>query len=284
MNADGLRCFYPCESAFICGLAPANFNVKIQLLPSSFDVDGSASSAQRFTCFVVDDCVAVDAGCLALSVTEAQRQTVRDVIVTHPHMDHIASLPIFIDDLFGELREPVRVYATPKVIDILERDIFNWQVYPRFSELKNAHGPVMQYVPVTLGKEFHIKHLRATAVEVNHIVPTFGLVLKSERVTTAFSSDTAATEEFWHLVNAQDRLDALFIETSFPDFLHELAWVSRHFTPATLKQELTKLRHTDTDILIVHIKPSYRAQVVAELEALQHPRLQAMQLGHTYQW
>ena len=87
------------------------------------------------TCFVIDDCVAVDAGSLAIALTNEQRTKVKDIIVTHPHMDHIASLPIFIDDLFPNLKDPMRVHATPEVIELLERDIFNWNVYPRFSDL-----------------------------------------------------------------------------------------------------------------------------------------------------
>jgi cAMP phosphodiesterase len=258
--------------------------VKIQLLPSSFDPHGGPSPEQRFTCFLLDDCVAVDAGCLALAVNEEQRQKVRDVIVTHPHMDHIASLPIFIDDLFATLEQPVRVYATTEIIEALERDIFNWTVYPRFSELCNAHGRVMQYVPVNIGEAFHIQHFTAIPVAVNHIVPTFGLIVRDERATVAFSSDTAATEEFWHLANAQEKLDALLIETSFPDELSELAWVSRHFTPASLAEELTKLKNHTPDTLIVHIKPTYREQVVNELTALQNPKLQVMMPGQVYEW
>jgi glyoxylase-like metal-dependent hydrolase (beta-lactamase superfamily II) len=52
---------------------------------------------------LIDERVTVDAGSLGIALTDEQRRTVRDVIVTHPHMDHIASLPIFVDDLFGEL-------------------------------------------------------------------------------------------------------------------------------------------------------------------------------------
>ena len=107
--------------------------MKIQLLPSTFDAQGHATAEQRLTCFLIDDCVALDAGSVALALTDAQRQSVRDIIVTHPHMDHIASLPIFIDDLFPNLKEPVRVHATEEVIGLLERDVFNWNVYPRFS-------------------------------------------------------------------------------------------------------------------------------------------------------
>ena len=212
--------------------------MRIQLLHSTFDSQGHATSEQRLTCFLIDECVAVDAGSIALATTSEQREKVRDVIVTHPHMDHIASLPIFIDDLFHTLKSPVRVYATQEVIDLLERDIFNWNVYPRFSELKNDYGPVMEYVPIPTGEEFQVAHLTVTAVSFNHIVPTVGLIISDGRNTVALSSDTYETEEFWNIINRAPKLDALLIEASFPDSMAKLAEVSRHFTPASLKREL----------------------------------------------
>ena len=258
--------------------------VRIQLLPSTFDANGRATLEQRLTCFLIDDCVAVDAGSIAIALTNEQRSTVRDIIVTHPHMDHIASLPIFIDDLYPSLKEPMRVHATQEVIDLLERDIFNWNVYPRFSELKNNYGPVMEYVPVPLGEPFQVAHLNVMAVSVNHIVPTIGLVVSDGQKSVAFSSDTAETEEFWKIVNGMNELDALLIEASFPNRLAKLAQVSLHFTPASLGQELKKLNHNGMDIMAVHLKPSYRDEIVKQLDELQIPKLKVMEPGKVYSW
>ena len=258
--------------------------MNIQLLPSTFDKQGHATPEQRLTCFLIDETVAVDAGSIALALSTEQREKVRDIIVTHPHMDHIASLPIFIDDLYPTLKRPIRVYATQVVIDLLERDIFNWNVYPRFSELKNDFGPVMEYVPVPEGQEFQVAHLKVTVVPVNHIVPTVGLLVSDGRSTVAFSSDTAETDEFWNLVNSAPSVDALLIETSFPNSMAQLAEVSRHFTPASLERELGKLNHNGLDILAVHIKPAYRDTIIAELKALNISGLDVMEPGRTYSW
>jgi cAMP phosphodiesterase len=199
-------------------------------------------------------------------------------------MDHVASLPIFIDDLFETLESPVRVYATPEVIDLLERDIFNWNVYPRFSELKNAFGPVMEYVPIPEGEAFKVAHLTVTAVPVNHIVPTVGLVVSDGKSTVAFSSDTSETDELWNVINRFPRVEALLIEASFPDSMANLAEVSRHYTPASLQRDLRKLNHNGLDILAVHIKPAYRQMVIDELKALNIPKLRVMESGRIYEW
>jgi cAMP phosphodiesterase len=258
--------------------------VRIELLPSTFDAQGVATLDQRLTCFLVDDCVAVDAGSIAIALSDEQRSKVRDIIVTHPHMDHIASLPIFIDDLYPTLQEPLRIYATQEVVDLLERDVFNWNVYPRFSDLKNDYGPVMEYVPIPIGRSFSVAHLKVTAVPVNHIVPTVGLVVSDGQSSVAFSSDTAETEDFWKLVNEVKHLDALLIEASFPNGMAKLAEVSRHFTPATLGQELKKLNHNGMDILAVHIKPSYRTEIIEQLDNLGIPNLHVMEPGKIYNW
>jgi cAMP phosphodiesterase len=258
--------------------------VKIQLLPSTFDAQGRARAEQRLTCYVVDDRVAVDAGSIGIALTDAQRETVRDIVVTHPHMDHVATLPIFIDDLFSQLTAPVRVHATSEVIALLRRDLFNGTVYPRFDELTNEHGRVLEFVPFDAGHEFAVAHLTLTAVPVEHIVPTIGLILSDGAATVAFSSDTRATREFWREVNRQPRLDALFVEASFPNAMRRLAEVSGHLTPSALAAELEKLSRTPPDILAVHIKPTYRVAVVAELAALAIPNLRVMEPGRVYEW
>ena len=258
--------------------------MRIQLLPSTFDGQGRATLDQRLTCFLIDDCVAVDAGSIAIALSPEQRDKVRDIIITHPHMDHIASLPIFIDDLYATLKEPMRVHATPEVIELLERDVFNWNVYPRFSGLKNDYGPVLEYVPIPTGTEFKVAHLTVIAIPVNHIVPTVGLIVSDQKSTVAFSSDTAETDDFWSFVNRTKGLKALLIEASFPNDMAKLAEVSRHFTPASLGIELQKMTHNGLDILAVHIKPAYRQKIIEELKALKISKLRVMEPGKTYSW
>jgi ribonuclease BN (tRNA processing enzyme) len=258
--------------------------VKIKLLPSTFDAEGRATPEQRLSCFVVDGRVCIDAGSIAIGLTDEERARVRDVVVTHPHIDHIATLPIFVDDLFGSLEEPVRVWATEEVCGLLARDVFNGTVYPPFQNFDNGRTRVMEFVPFRAGEEFRVAHLTVRAVPVTHIVPTVGLLLKDGARTVAFSSDTSATDEFWEVVNREPRLDALLIEASFPDALAKLAEASGHLTPAALGRELRKLAHESPEVLAMHLKPSFRRQLIEELESLGVARLSAMEPGREYEW
>jgi ribonuclease BN (tRNA processing enzyme) len=142
----------------------------------------------------------------------------------------------------------------------------------------------MEYIPIPIGEPFRVAHLNVVAVPVNHIVPTVGLVVSDGQTSVAFSSDTAETEDFWRIVNKMKGLDALLIEASFPDRLSKLAHVSRHFTPASLGQELKKLTHNGMDIMAVHLKPAYRQEIIDQLNALNVPKLKVMEPGRIYEW
>lgn len=252
--------------------------MKIQLLPSSFDENGRAAARQHLPCFLIDDCAAIDAGSLALAVSDEQRQTVRDIVLTHAHLDHIATLPSFIDDLFEDLRQPVCVHALSETIETLETHIFNWQVFPRFSELCNDFGAVLQYKPFVPHKPFPVKHLEFAAVPVNHQVATVGFVVSDKRKTVAFTSDTAESDDFWTTINALPALDALFVECAFPDSKAELARVSHHLTPRVLRAELGKLKHR-CPIFAINLKPAYYNEIAREILALNLPELAILPVG-----
>jgi cAMP phosphodiesterase len=258
--------------------------MKIKLLPSTFEENGHASARQHLSCFIIDDLVAIDAGSLAMATNALQKKQIRDVILSHAHLDHIAGLPLFIDDLFATLRRPVSVYASREVIEILERDIFNWSVYPRFSELENDNGKVMKYSPFEIGKEFAVKHLRVKAVNVNHNVPSVGFIVSDGKTTFALTSDTAEMEEFWKTLNAEENLSALLVECAFPNELEELAQVSYHLTPKTLKRELEKINHPNCLIYVINIKPMYRDEIVRQIEELNLENLQILEVGQVYEW
>jgi ribonuclease BN (tRNA processing enzyme) len=256
--------------------------VKLQLLPTTFDENGFATAQQHLACFVIDDCVAIDAGSLAMATSKVHKEKIRNVVLTHAHLDHIAGLPLFVDDLFAVLREPICIHAVPKVIETLERDVFNWSVYPRFSELKNEFGDVLSYHPFQSEIEFQVAHLNIKPIEVNHKVPTVGFIISDDKTKIAISGDTASTDKFWEILNKEEKLDALLIECAFPTQLNELACSSHHLTPRVLEKELEKFNHKNCPIYAINLKPMYREKIVSELEELQIETLKVLQVGKVY--
>jgi cAMP phosphodiesterase len=210
------------------------------------------------------------------------RESLRDIVLSHAHLDHIAGLPLFVDDLFATLKEPIRVHATRQVIDVLERDIFNWSIYPKFSELENDYGPVVEYLEFEADKEFSIRNLKLLPISVNHKVPSCGFVITDGESAVGLTGDTAEMDGFWDAVNGLDRLSALLIECAFPDELSGLAAASHHLTPTGLANELEKFSHSDCSIFLINMKPMYRERILEQIECLQIPGVSPMIIGRSY--
>lgn len=258
--------------------------MKVQLLPSTIDEDGRASARQHLMSVIVDDRVAIDAGSLAFSCTDLQRSQVRDIVLTHTHLDHIAGLPMFIDDLFANLTEPIRIHATRDVIDTLERDVFNWAVYPRFSELMNKSGRVVEYHEFKQGSNFRAQHLTVTSVGVNHKVASSGYVISDGKMSVGITGDTAETEEIWRVLNAVPDLRAILVECAFPNEMSELAAVSCHLTPRKLELELEKLTNEECRIYAMNLKPMYRETIIKEIGQIGSKKVNVLEVGKVYEW
>ncbi|MDQ3634654.1 MAG: MBL fold metallo-hydrolase [Acidobacteriota bacterium] len=258
--------------------------MKFQLLPSTFDENGKASQRQHLSCFIIDDFVAIDAGSLGMAANSIQKKQIRDVILTHAHIDHIAGLPLFIDDLFATIKKPLNIHASEKVIEILEKNIFNWEIYPKFSELENDNGIVVKYCPFEIGVEFEVEHLKVKAIGVNHKVPAVGFVISDGNSKLAITGDTAEMDEFWRVVNNENNLNALLIECAFPDNLMELAEISHHLTPQKLKKELKKFKQQGCPVYVKNLKPMYHKEIIKELESLKINNLQILEVNKVYKF
>lgn len=256
--------------------------LKVRLLPSSTAPD---RQRQFLTTLLVDDTVAIDAGSLAFALTEEELRCVRHVLITHAHMDHTASLPIFISEVFPTLTAPVVVHATPQVIDVLRRFVFNGVVWPDFAQipLLNGLGPALEFCPLEPGIPLPVGHLQVTPIRVNHLVPTVGFVVEGQEAGFAITSDTYVTDEIWDAAGRLARIRAVFVDVSYPNEMEDLAALSKHFTPRSLAADLRKLTR-DISICVVHIKPAYREAVLRQLAELRDPRISAVEIGRDYEW
>ena len=182
------------------------------------------------------------------------------------------------------MTSPVRVHATQEMIDALERDVFNWTIYPRFSELENTSGPVLNYIPFEMGREFKVKHLRVLPIEVNHVHPSAGMIISDGIVSIGLTGDTAATDDIWKSLNKETKLSAVFIECAFPDEMSELAAVSHHLTPSQLVSEFEKFADREVPVFVINIKPMYREKVVHQIETLELPNVNILEVGRVYEF
>ena len=126
--------------------------------------------------------------------------------------------------------------------------------------------------------------LEVVAVEVNHIVPTTGLLLRQGSSSIIFTSDTGPTERIWDLANETEDLAAIITEVSFPNRMQNVADVSLHLTPQTLVGELAKLRR-EVPIYLYHFKPPHVDELRDELATSDLPAsVQELEQDRVYQF
>ena len=212
------------------------------------------------TAFLVNDTLAVDAGWVSGALTLKEQVKVKDILISHSHLDHTCTLPFLIDNNFSSPGFSLRIYAIAEIIQSMKNHLFNNHTWPDFTSLPNDLTPVLKLVEVQPEARFVINGLSIRAVKVSHIVPTTGFILEDKKGAIAFSSDTGPTERFWEIVNTVDRLKAVITETSFPNELQDLANVSGHLTPATLAPELDKL-NKDVPVYLYGGKPKHLAKI-----------------------
>src|SRR5437764_600685 len=111
--------------------------MKLTLLPSALGAAG-APAAQYLSSALVNDTIALDAGCLGFHGTPDDQARVRHVLLTHSHLDHVASLPIFLENGHEGRGDGVNIYASAATLDALRRHFFNDQIWPDFVALSDG--------------------------------------------------------------------------------------------------------------------------------------------------
>jgi ribonuclease BN (tRNA processing enzyme) len=256
--------------------------VFVTLIPSS--ATGTVPDHFQFlSSTVINGTLAIDAGSIGFYLSAEEQSRIRQIILTHSHIDHVASLPIFVENAFEGRPDCVKVYGSSDVLDSVRRDLFNNRLWPDFLALSEGKEKFLGLVPFEAGQTRSLEGLQVTAIAINHVVPTVGYIVADEHAAVAFISDTGPTDEIWQRLNALPRLDAVFVECCFPNSLAWLAEVSKHLTPALLAAEVRKLTRP-TRIIVVHIKARFRGEVIEELQALKLPGLEIGVFGKPYEF
>ncbi|MEC8494332.1 MAG: MBL fold metallo-hydrolase [Planctomycetota bacterium] len=261
--------------------------MKLRLLPSSLESElpGSpAPRAQPLTSFIVTGTdgagpVAIDAGSLGMVGDAAAMARVEEVVLTHSHIDHVATLPMWIEACLSEGRAPVRVHAARETVEALRAHLFNDVLYADFESMTDAEGrALLEWALIPSEGPFSVAGLRMESIPAAHTVPTRGFVVEDGERAVLFAADSGPNPGLWAAVAARPGLAAVVLETSFPDAMGDVALGSGHLTPGLLAAEL---RHAPADlrVLVAHLKPAYRDEVARALEAIEDPRIELLRPG-----
>ncbi len=91
------------------------------------------------------DALALDAGALTEALTLDEQGRLAAIVLTHAHLDHTASLPFLVENVFGRATRPVEIAAPSDVLLSLKAHLFNDAIWPDFSRLPDHHVPAVSF-------------------------------------------------------------------------------------------------------------------------------------------
>ncbi len=231
----------------------------------------------RSSSFLINKRVLIDSGHVAAELTLEEQNKVRDIFITHFHLDHTKDIAFLTDNAFGNHDLPITIYGTGKTVSDFKNHYFNNATWPDFTSINSENHPIVRLATVQEGQKTAVKGIDVTPFGVNHSVDGVGYLVREGSSVVVFSGDTGPTDTMWAVINADPNVKAIFVETSFPNEFQAIADASGHFTPRTLDADLKKLKRTGIPIYLYHLKPKYFDILTDEIRALKRDNLIVLQ-------
>jgi len=203
---------------------------------------------------------------------EVQRRQIKDYLISHGHLDHLAGLIIN-----SPADTAKNIYGLPSVLNILRDKYFTWDAWANFAnEGEKPQLKKYTYFPLTENTMYPLKdtEMKVRAFELSHGNPykSTAFLIGHDNVYILYLGDTGADEieksdklaSLWQniapLITA-GQLKAIFLEVSFPDEQPDNQLFG-HLTPKLFFSELAKLEALTTNrafkkisFIVTHIKP-----------------------------
>lgn len=234
--------------------------MRIEILGCS----GSVMPGFNTTSILINGKILIDVGSAVSALPESSLAEIRNILITHSHIDHIKELPFLIDALCSRKKRGIRVLGSESTMDALKDHIFNGHIWPDMEELAIDSGIVsLENIPLDW---FDLEGIRVKAFPVDHIHGSIGHVLFEEGKYVLLTGDTGYSQGLFDLIRSFGAdLKACFIEASFPNSMESIASISHHLTPKLIMEGLDGVLCPSTRVIAYHIKPKHMDEVLAEL-------------------
>jgi len=226
---------------------------------------GGIAAQHRTTSLLLDDDLLIDSGTGVNDLTLDEMARIRNVFLTHSHLDHTACLPLLIDSIFDQLDQPLTVHGLPETLRALRQHVFNDVMWPDFARLPNPEHPVLRFAELEPNQTWAIAGRWLTPIRVNHAVPAVGYHVASSSGSFAFSGDTTTNDNLWTTLNGLNPIDLLIVECAFSDEDRQLSIDSRHYCPELLAADLTKMR-LHPPLYLTHPKPGDESTIYSQCQ------------------
>jgi len=226
---------------------------------------GGTSLGHQTTSFLIDNKILIDAGSVASTLSIEEQLKIKHVFISHSHLDHIKDLAFLADNCFGLKPEAFKVFSHQSTIKNIKDHLFNDLIWPDFSRLPSEDHPTVSFHPIDSHQRLVVDGYEITPIPVHHMNGSLGFLVRQNQKSVFFTLDTGPSNETWdHLKKYVTELDLIVTEVSFPNQLSQVAEVSFHHTPASLKTEIKKMPPFKK-LILTHLKPHYENQIKNEI-------------------
>ncbi|RME64026.1 MAG: 3',5'-cyclic-nucleotide phosphodiesterase, partial [Nitrospirae bacterium] len=238
--------------------------MKLRVLGAS----GAEVPGYGLSSFLLDGTVLFDAGSVTQALTLSEQKRIKDIFITHSHLDHIRDIAFLADNLvLDNHNTTINIYGLDETIAAIKSHILNNTIWPDFSRIPSKDNPLLRFIPVTPLKEVIVKDYRVLPLPANHTVPAVGYLVGSREGTFVYTGDTGPSEALWDALKGRT-LDVMIIEVSFPDEMREMAEKTGHLCPSLLKEGIDSSGILCNKLLISHIKPQYEDKILTQLQGI----------------
>lgn len=252
--------------------------MKLRVLGSS----GAEFPGYNPPAFLIDGKLLLDGGTIGSRLSESEQWEIKNILITHSHLDHIKGIPFLADNIvIKNGRHSITLLGIGETLRALRENLLNDKLWPDFTKISAAIEPVIKLRNISEGRAFKIGAYMVEACRVSHTVPAVGYIIKdnSGRVLL-YTGDTGPTDDIWH---AAPRVDMVIVEVSFPNSLEALALKTGHLTARLLSGELEKMTDFQGRVLVTHPKPQYIDRIRKEIRGIGRRRIEMLKEGKVYE-
>lgn len=246
---------------------------------------GSVAPEYETSCYFINDRFLIDAGSLCSSLSLQEQQNISDILITHPHMDHIKDLCFLLENTQGQLQESVTVYSSPGILNALQTHVFNNIIWPDFSKIPleaNSDTFMLKLVPIV--EDVELGGVKISMFKVNRSTEAVGYLIDDGEGQLIFTGDTGPCATIWEIANRCSRLKAIFTHVSYPSDMKTLAEFFGHFTLEQLLRDMQQFKSSQIPIYVGNLKPLFLREMLDEFYSKAPEQLKLLHQDDEYQF
>lgn len=242
---------------------------------------GGELPGHHIPAFLLNKDTLFDAGSFTEVLNEKGQFAIKNIFVTHAHLDHLRGIPFLAENIFMRKKNlRVNIFSTARVLGTMKRHLFNNSIWPDFTTIPDPDNPILNLIKVKVGESTKLNNYVITPYAVNHVVPAVGYLVENGKRRLFYTGDMAPSSKTLQTIGKK-KIHCLIIDVSFPNNMEETAVRLGHLTSNLLQKELMKMFCKPDKICISHIKPQYLKQIRNELERLRIKNLLLLRSGDT---